>query len=127
EFASELEALRAQNEETSVSREQVEKKLKAAEQLAIAIKEDLQEIRQARSKDSLTIAAEDLEIQKLSEKLTEQAEMLEQEKSLLEASRDVRDLMGARNFHIADVYDVDSKGKDSGHLGGSFTLRESLR
>jgi len=68
----------------------------------------------------LTIAAEDLEIQKLSEKLTEQAEMLDQEKSLLEASRDVRDLMGARNFHIADVYDVDSKGKDQRAFGRVF-------
>src|SRR5204863_4859976 len=110
--ASELQTLRGQNDETSVSREQLEKKLKDAEQLTNAIKEDLQEIRQARSKDSLTIATQDLEIQKMSEKLTEQAEVLEQEKALLEASRDVRDLMGARNFHIADVYDVDSKGKD---------------
>jgi hypothetical protein len=118
--ASELEALRAQNEETSVSREQLEKKLKDAEQIANGIKDDLQEIRQARSKDSLTIAAQDLEIQKLSEKLTAQAEMLEQEKALLEASRDVRDLMGARNFHIADVYEVDSKGKDQRAFGRVF-------
>jgi hypothetical protein len=120
EFASELEALRARNEETSVSREQLEKKLKDAEQVAGAVREDLQELRQARSKDSLTIAAQDLEIQKLSEKLTGQADMLEQEKALLEASRDVRDLMGARNFHIADVYDVDSKGKDQRAFGRIF-------
>src|SRR4029450_3644772 len=46
--------------------------------------------------------------------------MLEQERILLEASRDVRDLMGARNFHIADVYDVDSKGKDQRAFGRVF-------
>jgi hypothetical protein len=118
--ASELEALRAHNEETSVSREQLEKKLKDAEQVANAVKDDLQQIRQARSKDSLTIAAQDLQIQKLTEKLTEQTETLEQEKNLLEASRDVGDLMGARNFHIADVYDVDSKGKDQRAFGRVF-------
>jgi hypothetical protein len=39
----------------------------------------------------------------------------------LEASRDVRDLMGARTFHIADVYDVDSKGKDQRSFGRVFT------
>jgi hypothetical protein len=117
---SELEALKTQNEATSVSRDQLEKQLKEVNLLANAAKEDLQEIRQARSKDSLTIAAQDLEIQKLSEKLTEQAEMLEQERALLEASRDVRDLMGARNFHIADVYDVDSKGKDQRAFGRIF-------
>jgi hypothetical protein len=118
--SSELEGLRARNEETSLSREQLEKKLKDAEQLVSAVKDDLQEIRQARSKDSLTIAAQDLQIQKMSEKLADQAEMLEQEKSLLEASRDVRDLMGARNFHIADVRDVDSKGKDQQAFGRVF-------
>src|SRR5262249_15924414 len=119
-LASELEGLRAQSEQISVSREQLEKKLKDAEQLANAVKQDLQEIREARSKDTLTIAAQDVEIQKLSQKLTEQAEMLEQERALLEASRDVRDLMGARNFHIADVYDVDSKGKDQRAFGRIF-------
>jgi len=119
--ATELEALRSENETTNVSRGELEKKLKEAEQVANAIKEDLQEIRQARSKDSLTIGAQDLQIQKLSEKLTEQAEMLEQERILLEASRDVRDLMGARTFHIADVYDVDSKGKDQRSFGRVFT------
>jgi anti-sigma-K factor RskA len=118
--ASELQALRAQNEETSDSRNQLDQKLKEAEQVANAVKNDLQEIHQARSRDSLTIAAQDLEIQKLSEKLTAQAEMLEQETALLEASRDVRDLMGARSFHIADVYDVDSKGKDQRAFGRIF-------
>jgi len=118
--ASELEALRAQNEEASTSREQLEKKSNEAERVANAVKDELQQIRQARSNDSLTIAAQDLEIQKLSEKMTEQEEMLAQERALLEASRDVRDLMGARTFHIADVFDVDSKGKDQRAFGRIF-------
>ena len=118
--ASELEALRAQNEQTSISREELEKKLRAADQVANAVKDNLQEVQAARSKDNVTIAAQDVEIQKLSDRLAEQAAMLEEEKALLEASRDVRDLMGARNFHIADVYDVDSKGKDQRAFGRIF-------
>jgi hypothetical protein len=124
--ASELEALKEQNGETTLSKEQLEKKLKDAEQLADTVKDDLQEIRRARSKDSLTISLQDIEIQKLSEKLTAQAETLEQEKALLEASRDVRDLMGARNFHIFDVYDVDSKGKDQRAFGRVFVGESTL-
>jgi hypothetical protein len=120
EVASELDVLRTQNAETRVSREELEKKVKEAERVANDAKGDLQEIRQARSKDSVTIAAQDLEIQKLSERLTVQAELLDQEKNLLEASRDVRDLMGSRNFHIADVFDVDSKGKDQRAFGRVF-------
>ena len=121
--ASELEALRAQNEETSISREQLEKKLKEAEQVANAVKGDLQELRQARSKDSLTIVAQDLD-QKLSDKLTEQTEMLARERTLLEASRDIHELMGARNLHIVDVLDVDSKGKDQRAFGRIFYTEE---
>jgi hypothetical protein len=119
-ITSDLEALRAQHEEANLSRERLEIKLREAEQLANVIKEDLEATRQARTKDSLIMTAQDLKIQKMSQRLSEQTEMLEQERALLEASRDVRDLMGARNFHIADVYDIDSKGKDQAAFGRVF-------
>jgi hypothetical protein len=117
QVSAELNALRAHSEQSKEIRDELEKKLKEAEQVANAVKDDLLGIRQARSKDSIIILAQDLQIQKLSEKLTAQAKTLEQEKALLEASRNVRDIMGARNFHIADVFDVDSKGKDQRAFG----------
>ena len=92
--------------------------------MATTVKDDLQEIRQARSKDAVTMAAQDLEMQKLSEKLTEQTEILERERTLLAAGRDIHDLMGARNLHIADVFDVDSKGKDQRAFGRVFYTEE---
>jgi len=117
---AELEALRVQNDRTNVSREELEKKLKEAEQVANAVRDDLQEIRQARSEDAVTIRTQDLEVQRLSARLNQQAEMLEQQRILLETSRDVRDLMGSRSFHIVDLYDVDSKGKDQQAFGRIF-------
>ena len=72
----------------------------------------------------VTIAAQDLEMQNLSEKLTEQTEILERERTLLAAGRDIHDLMGARNLHIADVFDVDSKGKDQRAFGRVFYTEE---
>jgi TolA-binding protein len=123
-IASELEALRDRNDAVIGSREQVEKKLKEAEQVATTVKDDLQQIRQARSKDAVTIAVQELEMQKLSEKLTEQTEILERERTLLAAGRDIHDLMGARNLHIADVFDVDSKGKDQKAFGRIFYTEE---
>ena len=47
-------------------------------------------------------------------------QILEREKTLLSASRDIHDLMGARNLHIVDVLDVDSKGKDRRTFGRVF-------
>jgi hypothetical protein len=72
----------------------------------------------------VTIAAQDLEMQELYEKLTEQTEILERERTLLAAGRDIHDLMGARNLHIADVFDVDSKGKDQRAFGRIFYTEE---
>jgi hypothetical protein len=122
--ASELQASKEQNEQAIRSREQLEQKLKEAEQVATTVKQDLQEMRQARSKDGVMIAAQDLEMQKLSEKLSEQTEILERERALLTAGRDVHELMGARNLHIADVFDVDSKGKDQKAFGRIFYTEE---
>jgi len=122
--ASQLATLRTQHEETSESRNQLEEKLKEAEQAATAVKDDLQKIRQARFEDAAAIAARDLEIRNLSDKLSEQAEMLERERTLLAAGRDIHDLMGARNLHIVDVFDVDSKGKDRHAFGRVFYTEE---
>ena len=66
------------------------------------------------------MAAQGLEIRQLSAKLTEQTETLERERTLLAAGRDIHDLMGARNLHIVDVLDVDSKGKDRRAFGRVF-------
>ena len=125
-LTTELEALRVHNDQTNASREELQKKLKDAEELANAVREDLLRIRQARSRDALTMAAQDLEIRRISEKLVEQAELLAQERELLQLSRDVRDLMGSRSFHIADVFEVDSKGKDQQAFGRILYTKSTL-
>ena len=56
------------------------------------------------------IAAERAEAGTLSEQLKSQTATITQERELLAAGRDVRDLMGARNLHIVDVHDVDARG-----------------
>jgi hypothetical protein len=118
--ASELDALRAQRTQASDSRGQLEKKLTDAEQALVHAGDELQRIREERSASAATMAAQRLEIRELSAKLTEQTETLERERTLLSAGRDIHDLMGARNLHIVDVLDVDSKGKDRRAFGRVF-------
>ena len=60
----------------------------------------------------------------MSGKLASQSETLERETTLLAASRDIHDLMGARNLHIVDVLDIDSKGKDRRAFGRVFYTEE---
>jgi hypothetical protein len=118
--ASELDAIRAQGAEASDSRGQLEKKLAEAGQALVRAGDELQGIREERSASAAAIAAQRLEIRQLSAKLAEQTETLERERTLLAAGRDIHDLMGARNLHIVDVLDVDSKGKDRRSFGRVF-------
>ena len=122
--ASELEALRTQHEEVNKSRNQLENKLAESEQTATRVNDELQKTRQGRSEDATRIAALNTEIRQLSEKLGTQTETLDRNTTLLAASRDIHDLMGARNLHIVDVWDVDSKGKDRRSFGRVFYTEE---
>ena len=122
--ASELESFRAQQEQVSGSRNQLEKKLAEAELAITRASDELQKIRQRSTDDAATVAAQSREIRELSGKLASQSETLERETTLLAASRDIHDLMGARNLHIVDVLDIDSKGKDRRAFGRVFYTEE---
>lgn len=122
--ASEIESLRAQQERMSASRNALEKKLAENELAMIGANDELQKIRQASANDAAMVAAQARQIRELSGKLASQNETLDRETTLLAAGRDIHDLMGARNLHIVDVLDVDSKGKDRRAFGRVFYTEE---
>jgi hypothetical protein len=59
-------------------------------------------------------------VDELERELGTTTDALDRAKRLLVADHDIRDLMGARNLHITDVYDVDSKGKTRQAFGRAF-------
>ena len=72
---------------------------------------ELQKLQRERSVYASTFADQQTQIRELMEKLGTQTESIEQERELTAASRDIRQLMGARNLHIIDVEDVeDTRG-----------------
>jgi hypothetical protein len=91
-----------------------------AEQAAAGANRELQALRDSRSRHAATIAGKDAEIRRLEMELNDQSEALQRERTLLAAGRDIHDLMGARNLHIVDVLDVNSKGKDQRAFGRVF-------
>jgi Anti-sigma-K factor rskA len=68
---------------------------------------ELQKLQRERSVYASTFADQQTQIRELMEKLGRQTENIEQERELTAASRDIRQLMGARNLHIIDVEDVE--------------------
>jgi hypothetical protein len=69
--------------------------------------------------EAVTIAQQQ-EIVSLNEKLADQSASIDRERQLLSAGRDIRDLISARNLHIIDVYDTDSRGKTTRAFGRVF-------
>lgn len=82
-----------------------------------SIRADLDKVKQ----NSLAQLVEDrARIHDLSDQLAETSSALDRERELLSASRDVRDLMAARNLHIVDVFDTDARGKSRPAYGRIF-------
>lgn len=116
----ELEASGAHLEELSGTRSQLAAKLAESERGIGQVQSELQGVRENRTRDLATIARQTTRIQELSEKLSTQSEVLDREISLLAAGRDIHDLMGARNLHVVDVHEYDSRGKEQKTFGRVF-------
>ncbi len=74
----------------------------------------------ASAADKVAIASLQHDLEEMREELRAQRELLDREHGLLAANRDIRDLMGARNLHIIDVFDTDTKGKSRKAFGRVF-------
>jgi len=82
-------------------------KLKETETAFQLANTELQKLQRERSVYASTFADQQTQIRELMDKLARQTEGVEQERELTAASRDIRQLMGARNLHIIDVQDVE--------------------
>jgi hypothetical protein len=78
------------------------------------------EVEKVQASDQATVAGDQRRIRELSDQLADQSAALDREREMLAANRDIRDLMSARNLHIADVFDTDGKGKTRSGFGRVF-------
>ncbi len=70
----------------------------------------LAQARYSNSSDSATIAALEIQVHDLTAKASTESASLDRERDLLSHGREIRDIIGARNLHIVDVYDTDTGG-----------------
>lgn len=108
-------------------RDAVAAQLKLAQSSLAKTGEDLAGLRQQREAD--LIRATDLEsrIAELSERLKDREDTIEEQQRLLAADRDIRELMGARDLYLAEVYDVGRDGDTQKPFGRIFfTKNKSL-
>jgi hypothetical protein len=67
-----------------------------------------------------TVVIQEARIRELNNALEVQASNFERERELMTASKDVRQLMGARNLHIMDVHDTNGAGESAKAFGRVF-------
>jgi len=95
----------------------LQNQLRQAQSEAATIQAELEKV---RVNNQAALVADQTRIRALSDQLAEQSNALDREREMLAANRDIRDLMSARNLHIADVFDTDPKGKTRAAFGRVF-------
>ncbi len=104
EASNKISVLQAQLRKSQADNSDTLRLSDTEEALKKATKE-LQELRKERSVYASTFSEQQTQIRELMEKVSRQKETLEREQELMAAGRDIRELMGAPNLHIIDVFD----------------------
>jgi hypothetical protein len=104
----------------SAQRDDLQRKLQDAQQSLQSVRDQLNKSQDERQKALLQTAGLEIRIGELTTALREAGESSDQQKDFLASDRDIRELMGARQLYIADVFDVDHNGKKRKPFGRVF-------
>lgn len=99
------------------------RKLESAENGSQALQEKLDSLAQQSTEDAAKAKASDARILDLSRQLQDQEAALDQRDEMLAHDRDIREVMGARELYIAEIYDVAGTGETKKPYGRVFYTR----
>lgn len=104
----------------SSERDLLARKLQEKEEAFQNLQMELASVREQRQRDLLSSASFEAQIRDLSARLRNQDRTVNQQEAFLASDRDIRELMGARQLYIADVFDVDQNGTKRKPFGRIF-------
>lgn len=87
-----------------------------------AAKADLHRVRSEKDSVDAALVDQQIKINELAGQVKEKEAVAERERQLSSVTKDVRELMGARNLHIVDVSDVDGDGRSGKSFGRVFLI-----
>lgn len=96
------------------------KKLENSEATSQTLQAKLDSLAQQSAEDAARTKAEDAKVNELTQLLQQRETELEQQDQLLAHDRDIRELMGARDLYISEVYDVGDTGETKKPYGRIF-------
>jgi hypothetical protein len=115
-----LQGNEAQKELVSQERASLLQKLDSAQASLQKVQTELDFVRQQKSEEQLRAASFEEQIKDFSGQLREREQTINKQEELLAHDRDIRDLMGARDLYIAEVYDVARDGATQKPYGRVF-------
>ena len=113
ELEAELQQAAAAN--AKLAQELSERQLKMA-----SLQGEVDSLESERVQVNASLAQQQAQVKSLSQQLQSDRDALTRREQLLAQGRDVRELMGARNLHIIDLYDADGRGRNQNTFGRVF-------
>ena len=127
QHANDLEASNASSDgqlrSVSQQRDALSTQLQDVRHAYDAVQAELVGLRADRDKTRLQLASLETQVDELSAMNRDQQSKLDSAGQFLSSDRDIRELMGARNLYIADVFDVDSSSRTRKPFGRVFYTR----
>jgi hypothetical protein len=117
---TDLQSRRAAEADLLQERSDWGQKLGAAQAKTQGLQEKLDSLEHQSSQDNLRATALEAKVTDLNHLLREHEATIDQQQELLAHDRDIRDLMGARDLYVAEVYDVERTGETRKPYGRVF-------
>jgi anti-sigma factor RsiW len=123
QLESNLRAGDASRQDLSQEKNQLTEKLESAQSNSRSLQEKLDSLAQQSTQDAARAKASEAKVSDLIHELQEQQGALDQRDELLAHDRDIRDVIGARDLYIAEIYDVAGTGETKKPYGRVFYTR----
>jgi hypothetical protein len=123
QLASKLQADDVSRQDLSQQKTELAHRLESAQNTSSLLEQKLDSLAQQSAQDATHAKASEAKVNYLTRELQEQQAALEQRDELLSHDRDIREVMGARDLYIAEIYDVAGTGETKKPYGRVFYTR----
>lgn len=123
QLESNLRAGDATKQDLSEQKAALVQKLESAENNSRSLEVKLDSLAQQSTQDAARAKSSESKVNDLTQQLQEQHAAVEQRDELLAHDRDIRDVIGARDLYIAEIYDVAGTGETKKPYGRVFYTR----
>ena len=123
QLESNLRAGDVTKQDLSEQKAELAQKLESAEDNSHSLEEKLDSLAQQSAQDTARAKASESKVNELTQQLQAQQAAVEQRDELLAHDRDIRDVIGARDLYIAEIYDVAGTGETKKPYGRIFYTR----